>query len=156
MEHRDNPEDSVTNQQLKTNEIIKELTKTLKEGIRTVPIPYRSTIARGDINSTPTTSLEFELVYEIKNPYKNTAIIKELALVPDAVMQLNGAVKILINKVVIYENTHTFFKLIGVDNIDYPNGLKIERDEAVQVFLKTNDVQFGVELAVRVLFTEIA
>lgn len=156
MEHRDNPEDSVTNQQLKTDKILLDLTNAIKDGIRTTPIPYRSSVAIGDINLSPETSLEFVLVYQIDNPFKKTAIIKEISLVPDKNMQTNGAVEIFVNKVRIYSNTHTFFKLIGSDNIEYPEGIKIERDESVQVFLRTNDASKAIELATRVIFTDNA
>jgi len=156
MEHRDNPEDSVTNQQSKTDKILLDLTNAIKDGIRTTPIPYRTALARGDINLSAINSLTFVLAFEIKNPYKKTAIIKEIALIPDGNMQTNGAVEIQVNKVPIYSNTHTFFKLVGVDNVDYQAGIKILRDETVQVFLKTNDVSKGIELAVRVLFTDNA
>jgi hypothetical protein len=156
MEHRDNPEDSVTNQQLKTDKILLELINTIKEGIRTTPIPYRSAVAVGDINLSPVINTEFELAFKIDNPFKKTAIIKEISLVPDTNMQTNGAVEIFVNKVRIYSNTHTFFKLIGTDNVDYQDGIKILRDESVEVFLRTNDAGLAVELAVRVLFTDNA
>lgn len=156
MEHRDNPEDSVTNQQLKTDKILVDLTNAIKDGIRTTPIPYRTAIAIGDINLSAVNSLQFVLSYQIDNPFKKTAIIKEISLVPDTNMQTNGAVEIFVNKVRIYSNTHSFFKLIGTDNIEYHEGIKIERDESVQVFLRTNDASKAVELATRVIFTDNA
>ena len=156
MEHRDNPEDSVTNQQLKTDKILLDLLSTIKEGIRTTPIPYRSAVAVGDINLSPENSLSFTRVFKINNPYKKTAIIKEMSLIPDGNMQTNGAVEIFVNKVRIYSNTHSFFKLVGTDNVDYQAGIKILRDESVEVFLRTNDAGKAVELAVRVLFTDNA
>lgn len=141
---------NITEQQLKFDQTLANLTATLNRLTLVKNKPRKSIKIKGGIGAT--ISRASVLILEIENPFKQDVLITEIDLIPDANLRSNGIVKIEANREEFYNSEIAgYFANIGTDVILIPDGLPLERNETVKFFAKSN-TGVPIVLAVRVQF----
>jgi len=143
---------NITEQQLKFEQVLAELTASLNRLTLVRQQPRKSIKIKGGVGST--TSKGLDLLFEIENPFKQDVMITEIDLIPDTALRAIGIVKIEANREEFYNSeTVGYFANIGTDVILIPDGLPLERDENVKFFAKNNDGSTAISLSARVQFS---
>jgi len=143
---------NITEFELKMQQELNKLSQSINDLIVVVPKPEKSIQIIGGTGAT--SSNKQETVFEIKNPYKQTALIKEIDLSPNANFRNVAILQIKANKETFYDSKVAgFFTNIGADVILLPRGLKLEREEAIQFVFRNTDDTTPMFLAARVQFS---
>jgi len=142
---------NITEQQLKFDQTLAQLTSTLNRLTLVKRQPRKSIKIKGGVGST--TSKTLKEIFVIENPFKQDVLITEVDLIPDTNFRSNGIAKIEANREEFYNSEVIgYYANVGSDVILIPDGLPLERDEKIKFFAKNDDDATLISLSARVQF----
>lgn len=142
---------NITEMQLKMEQTISKLERTLSTGVYIIPKPAKALKIISNSGKTSNTTRQ-EAIFEIPNPFKEDVQIKEIALFPDTTFQGNGTLFITVNDVELYTFLNKNFLISSTgETLTFDEGLSLHRDESIKFFFY-NDNGTEIQLRARVKF----
>ena len=99
----------------------------------------KSMLKRGSTNETIFNDI-LNPDIEFENPKKTPVVIKAISLIPDNNFKGKGKIKVIVGSFPVFEN-ESHGDCINTSEIllDIPNGLILNRDEKIKIFLESSD-----------------